>query len=454
MVTKSLIIAFVLVLPIAVGAQIDVDYAVFYYDSSQVYWEVYYTIPRHQMTYTTTSTGEFSCLGLLRLKLVKDGVAWKELAWKIQDVLPDTVRMQRTTKLLDRVQVLAPPGAYSVTLSLQDLHHSLYQDSVSFSVSISGFPSEKLGLSDIELASSIERNPRDKKNPFYKNTLLVIPNPSRVFSDVLHFYVETYHLLKNIPGETYKIHYSVLDTNGKPRKEITPSSLVRRKQVDSRVEIGTVSLASLPMGSYLFHFAIADSADKELVVKNAKFYMYTVTQIPQNELNLSSLVHQSEFGSMNESDLDQDFSWASYLSTFEEREIYHALKDVESKRQFLYSFWQKRDTNPATTTNEFRQEYLRRIQYANEKYSAFKKEGWKTDRGRVYLLYGEPSYVDRHPSTEGYKPFEIWQYDEVQGGVIFVFADLSGFRDYILIHSTALGEVQYPNYMERIKRGF
>ena len=446
--------------PMVAGAQIDVDYAVFRYDSSQVYWEIYYTIPRSCMTYVTDTSADFSGIALVRMKLIKDGAAWKELAWKVKDTLPDTAQTRRTTKFIDRVQVLVPPGDYSVTLIAQDLHNPVYLDSVSFAAGITGFPSGKLSLSDIELASSIEKNSQEKKNPFYKNTLLVVPNPSRVFGElfpVLHFYVEAYYPLESIPKNNYRIRYLVLDANGKPREEINTVSLLRRNQMDARVEFGSVSLASLTMGTYFLHFAIDDSAGTELVSKNAKFYVYNANQIQQRQFSAtdqSYAVLQSEFAGMDESDLDQDFSYAFYLSTSEEKDMYNALKEEEAKRNFLYSFWQKRDTNPSTPFNEFRQEYMRRIQHANEKYRTFNKPGWKTDRGRVYMIYGEPSYIDRNPSTEGYRPFEVWQYDEIQGGVIFVFADLSGFRDYILLHSTARGETQYPEYMERIKRGF
>lgn len=447
----------VAVVPIIARAQFDIDYAAFQYDSTDVYWEIYYTIPRSRLTYIAEKTAGFYALVVLRMKLVQNEAPWKVLSWKFQDVLPDTTRSQRTMKIVDRVQVLAPPGKYKATLCIQDLNNSAYMDSVSFSANISGFPSDNIGMSDIELASSIEKKSRDKKNPFYKNSLLVIPNPGRIFGEllpVLNFYVETYNLLKNIPGKSYEIHYKVLGSDGRQREE---KSEVRQKKVDTRVEIGSISLKSFPIGTYFFHFAITDSTGKELVSKKAKFYIYNKTQAQRSNfagMDESELVQKSEFGNMTESDLDRELDYAHYFCKAEDKQIYKSLEDLQSKRLFIYSLWHKRDTSPETPLNEFRQEYMRRIRYANEKFSAFKKKGWKTDQGRVIILYGEPSYIERNPSTEGYRPYMIWTYDEIQGGVLFVFADLSGFRDYTLLHSTALGELQYPEYMKRIRQGF
>ena len=79
-----------------------------------------------------------------------------------------------------------------------------------------------------------------------------------------------------------------------------------------------------------------------------------------------------------------------------------------------------------------------------------RREGWKSDRGRVFLMYGEPSEIERFPNQQNTKPYEIWHYNEIQGGVIFVFADLTGFSRYTLVHSTMRGEVSDQNWMARV----
>ncbi|GBD89470.1 hypothetical protein BMS3Abin04_00175 [bacterium BMS3Abin04] len=78
------------------------------------------------------------------------------------------------------------------------------------------------------------------------------------------------------------------------------------------------------------------------------------------------------------------------------------------------------------------------------------KKGFKTDRGRVYLEYGPPDQIDRYPNQTGQKPYEVWQYQSIEGGVIFIFADLTGYSDYELLTSTKRGEVRDDNWQRRI----
>jgi len=120
----------------------------------------------------------------------------------------------------------------------------------------------------------------------------------------------------------------------------------------------------------------------------------------------------------------------------------------------MYQFWQIRDPEPSTSINEAREKYYERVDYANKKFRAFTKAGWLTDRGRVYILYGPPSDIERHPSEPNLYPYEIWEFDHLQSGVIFVFADFEGYKNYRLLHSTLDGETKDYYYMDSIKKGY
>jgi len=74
------------------------------------------------------------------------------------------------------------------------------------------------------------------------------------------------------------------------------------------------------------------------------------------------------------------------------------------------------------------------------------REGWEIDRGRVYILHGEPDEIERMPSSEDRKPYEIWHFYQIENGVQFIFVDRSGFGDYLLVHSTKRGELQDPTW--------
>jgi len=104
-------------------------------------------------------------------------------------------------------------------------------------------------------------------------------------------------------------------------------------------------------------------------------------------------------------------------------------KDAEKKEKFL-KFWKEKDPSPNTDTNELMNEYYKRVQYANEHFTGF-LEGWKTDMGMIFILFGPPNDIERHPFEIQSKPYEIWYYYEINR--TFVFIDESGFGDYRLI---------------------
>src|SRR5437667_6433421 len=122
--------------------------------------------------------------------------------------------------------------------------------------------------------------------------------------------------------------------------------------------------------------------------------------------------------------LDED---VSYIITNEERTAFKALKTDEEREQFIEQFWLRRDPTPDTEDNEFKEEHYRRIAYANERLSSG-FPGWKTDRGRIYIVYGPPDSVTWHPAGGMYVrpaeqgggttkvfPFEQWRYRYIEG---------------------------------------
>lgn len=89
------------------------------------------------------------------------------------------------------------------------------------------------------------------------------------------------------------------------------------------------------------------------------------------------------------------------------------------------------------------------LNFANSNFSMGKKQGWRTDRGRVLLVYGHPDEIDRVPSDVNTKSYQIWRYYTIEGGALFVFVDLMRIRDYRLVHSTHRNEIQEPDWQER-----
>ena len=122
--------------------------------------------------------------------------------------------------------------------------------------------------------------------------------------------------------------------------------------------------------------------------------------------------------------LDEDVRW---IITDEELSAFKKLTTNAERDTFIEGFWQRRDPTPDTAENEYKEEHYRRIAYANEHYAAG-MPGWRTDRGRIYVMYGPPTSIDSHPMGGPYQrsaeegggqtstfPFEVWRYRYLEG---------------------------------------
>src|SRR3954465_13424693 len=122
--------------------------------------------------------------------------------------------------------------------------------------------------------------------------------------------------------------------------------------------------------------------------------------------------------------LEQD---VTYIISDDERKAFKNLSNDEERESFIENFWLRRNPNPDSPENEFKEEHYRRIAYSNEHYAAG-KPGWKTDRGHMYIAYGKPDSIDSHPAGGTYErpmdegggetttfPFETWHYRYIEG---------------------------------------
>ena len=140
--------------------------------------------------------------------------------------------------------------------------------------------------------------------------------------------------------------------------------------------------------------------------------------------------------------LNQDVVW---IITDEETKAFKSLSNDEERDAFIENFWLRRNPNPDSPENEFREEHYRRIAYANEHFAAG-KPGWKTDRGHIYISFGKPDSIDSHPSGGAYQrpieegggetstfPFETWHYRYLEGigeNIDLEFVDTCQCGDY------------------------
>jgi GWxTD domain-containing protein len=135
----------------------------------------------------------------------------------------------------------------------------------------------------------------------------------------------------------------------------------------------------------------------------------------------------------------------TYVITDEERKAFKKLATDDERERFIEEFWRRRDPDPDTDENEFKEEYYERIAYANEHFASG-MPGWKSDRGRIWIMYGKPDERETHPMGGNYErpsyegggntstyPFETWFYRYLPGvgsGVEIEFVDPTGSGEY------------------------
>ena len=146
--------------------------------------------------------------------------------------------------------------------------------------------------------------------------------------------------------------------------------------------------------------------------------------LTETQKKANSKALQKELSRTYKKWLDEDVRW---IITDEERATFKQLSNDEERDQFIEQFWLRRDPTPDTAENEYKEEHYRRIAYANERFAAG-VPGWKTDRGRMYIMYGPPNSIESHPSGGSYfrpteegggqtstYPFEDWNYRYIEG---------------------------------------
>jgi GWxTD domain-containing protein len=186
------------------------------------------------------------------------------------------------------------------------------------------------------------------------------------------------------------------------------------------------------------------SADKAATAQAQPADAVDPLKRPQNEKqrkkNAQALKH--ELTKTYKKWLDED---VAYIITDEERAAFKQLSNDEERDNFIEAFWQRRDPTPDTEENEYKEEHYQRIAYANEHFAAG-VPGWKTDRGRIYIVFGKADEIESHPSGGSYQrpmeegggetstfPFEQWRYRYIEGigqEVIIEFVDTCMCGEY------------------------
>ncbi|NCQ17329.1 MAG: hypothetical protein COW85_13390 [Ignavibacteria bacterium CG22_combo_CG10-13_8_21_14_all_37_15] len=426
------------------------DYATFRYDAVSKYLEIYYSIQQSTLI-PQKSDSLYTVEALMNLTIVdsSSGKVVQQKDWRVKNVVRDSIELASNINLIGVVGYSLTPAKYLLTISAVDIHNQESKVSLKDKMNLLPISTEIFSISDIQLASRIIQDSENPGSVFYKNTMEVIPAPNLLFGEnqpVVYYYNELYNL--ETANGNIGLHAFVYNASG---NVVFSKKKTLSNKTESRVEVSTVNISKMPTGAYTLVLVATDSTASQKAFSSKKFFVYnpSVADTSFKPMGNSDFM-ASQFAILSVEECDHFFAKSKYLANRNELEQFKNVSSVEGKREFLYKFWKGRDEIPETPENETFMNYFSRVEQANQKFSAMKKEGWKTDRGRVFLLYGEPSEIERYPNQLDSKPYEIWQYHNLEGGVIFVFADLTGFSDYQLINSTMRGELRDDSWQRRI----
>ncbi len=430
------------------GLGMSVDLATFQYDVEQTYIEFSYAFPRSSLTYDRTEAG-FSGAATMNTIIRDDAGRLDPVAkmWRIPVIMPDTTGLMQKM-LIGVVKFLVPPGKYRIAVFVRDERRPTLTDSVDIPYEVRAYGPRGVQFSDVQLCASIQKTEADSTNIFYKNTLEVVPNPTLLYGASLPnllYYSELYHADLDV----YQIKTDIISSYGK-----TMATRTQKKMgtYPSRVEVGSLPVGRLSTGAYTFIISYADTSGKVKTSQSKTFFVFN-PDVPFDTVQAQAVAASiaAEFASLAEDELNEQFGLAKYIATGDEKKLWDALSGAEPKKKFLTKFWHDRDPDPVSPRNELYEEYMQKVRVCNEQFRTSYRSGWKSDRGRVYILYGAPDYVERFSAESDAKPYEIWRYDNIQGGVDFIFVDRGGFNEYELVHSTLRNEVNNPDWQRHIQ---
>lgn len=429
---------------------LEFDYARFNYDSSSVFLEFYYDLNPKDMQMVSGDKGaSVEAIVHMEMKNIVSNQFFINKDWKIQGPVAadDSSRKSLTGALGFNI----PAGKYSLLVNAWDAGNTNLKKTIRETLIVQPFKSKKFSVSDIELSSNIKVDNTDPQSIFYKNTIEVIPNPAMLYSQrspVLFYYSELYNLNLPDPKAEFTLQKLLYNSLGNTVYKATKKV---KQSASAIVEYGLINLAKYPTDSYNLVFSLIDPITNQAFISSKRLYLYNPGVKDSVKVNVTNTsVLNSEFSAYSDEDCDNMFKEAKYIASDKEIAMYKSIDSLSAKRLFLYTFWRNREIDNPTGKVNFKEDYLTRVAFANDNFSYGKMEGYRTDRGRVLLVYGEPDQKDYYPSESNLKPYEDWFYNQIEGGVHFYFGDLTGYGNYMLLHSTKRGEVYDDNWKARL----
>ncbi|MCB2200949.1 GWxTD domain-containing protein [bacterium] len=421
-----------------------VDHAALRYDKSRLQLEAYALIDRGYLGVQPVEGGVQARYEItFQIRDGNDSLLIGD-SWIRNDWSADSTARGSGQKIPELIRYVVEPGTYRIATRVVDLVSKVFFIE-EYPVTLDSIPTDEVAISSIILASRIEKT-EDDVGEFDHNGLLVLPNAERMFGQTnpqVYYYAEIYNLSSE-PGSRYTVRREVLNDRREVVKPLEPKD--REVMAADLAEVDGFNVGTLRTGSYILQLIVTDQTTGQTTSNERSFWVYR----PEEAHRLVPLVDPGfDIAALSKEEVNEELKRIRYLMTDRVQDRVDAMRDDDARRTFLARFWAANDPDTSTAYNEFREEYQRRLRIVNDRYGSLQRDGWNTDRGRVYLLNGEPSYIEDHPfDSDIGKAYQIWEYHQLEGGVVFVFVDRNNYGDYVQVHSTKRGEINNPSWYQ------
>jgi len=290
------------------------------------------------------------------------------------------------------------PDNYKLEATLRDRNNYMeYKSDKKFNVP--DYVNSEVSISSVMLLSDFKSDSLGKK--------IIYPLVTGNIGDLKDVYI--FYEIYNNSENTFplSINYKILSEKNTSLKEGS-FSCVLSPGINQRID----RLATVDYTTGLYKLELSSNAYSSIYTQ--KDFVYKWSDLPMNIKDLNGAINQMV-----------------YIATDDQLDsLKEAPTQAEKEKRFL-QFWKNIDPSPKTAKNEIMNEYYNRVKISTDKFSTSYQEGWKSDMGMVFIIYGNPSSVERHPFDENSRPYEVWEYYDINKQ--FIFVDYTGFGDYRLI---------------------
>lgn len=445
---------------------IDISYAQFMNDNNEGYLEIYFALAGNSIDFAQIGGNKYQGGVEITVAIKQDSTFIAADKFLLQSpLLDDTLNFAEA--YINQVRFPLPKGDYTLILDLKDIHEKseAYHDEQDFSMHTGG---PEPATSDLLFLDSY--SPATEGSVFAKSGYDIVPMVSvgsYYFNEAItniSFYIEIYNTDEALgEKQPYLVKYYLQNAdNGEVLSKY--ASFTKKTSGPVLPLLSGFNIESLKTGNYELVVEALNKDGESIIKKESFFYRKNAPKTIDTE-DLTNTDITGTFADLL-GGIDSLYLFTDYLfpiSTSAERNYQESLmaeRDLKKMKQYFYVFWsQRNDYDPQAEWEN----YYTSVREVNKLYGSGLRPGFKTDRGRVALVYGKPNLKEERKFESNMPPYEIWRYDQLnsryldiisQTNKIFVFADFQvGSNEYELIHSNAMGELNDSRWKQTIMGG-